>query len=513
MTSSIRFKSTSHSRLARPRLAGAVVASASVLALAAGLAVAGPADAAPGTRAPGGTAASSLTGGGVIRADDAAPTGWAAVDGVTNGGAGAPAENRYEVGTLAELKAALANHGEPKAPKIIYVRGTIDGNQTPDGRILGEQDYAPGYDINKYMSCFGPDGRTWSDQTFDYCRSMRQLRQTGSNNMKRQIEVSLPSNTTLMGLGNDAGFVGANIVILSATNVVVRNLSVEAPVDFFTTWSPDDGQGAWNARFDALSSVTSDHLWIDHVRLTDGRHPDSEAPIGFRGKPANRHDGLLDLKDGTDYVTISNSKLHNHDKTMLLGSGDEHVDKDGGKLRVSYIGNLMENIQQRGPRVRFGKVHVVNNYFVGSTDHQQYPMVSKAQGGSSYFLGAGYESRIFSEYNAFDYTGPGADASIMVSSYNGHRFSDTGSWFNGAPADLKSVARASYETNRAEALAEAELSGTPAPDWTAWDFTTDVGWHPADAYGYRAFTTPQAVRNHALHFTGPGVLRVDGPAS
>ncbi len=511
MTSSTRSKSTFRSRFTRVRLGG-TAASAAALALAAGLAVAAPANTAPGTIAPG-NEAPSMTGGGIIRPDDAAPTGWAAVDGVTNGGAGAPAENRYEVGTLAELKTVLANHSEPKAAKIIYVRGTIDGNQTLDGRILGEQDYAPGYDISKYMCCFGPEGKTWSDQTFAYCKSMRQLRQTGSNNMKRQIEVSLPSNTTLIGLGDDAGFIGANIVILSATNVVMRNLSVEAPVDFFTTWSPDDGDGAWNARFDAVSSVTSNHIWIDHVRLTDGRFPDSDAPMGFRGKPANRHDGLLDLKDGTDYVTISNSKLRNHDKTMLLGSGDEHVDKDGGKLRVSYIGNLMENIQQRGPRVRFGQVHVLNNYFVGSTDHPQYPMVSEAQGGSSYFLGAGYESRIFSEYNTFDYTGPGANESIMVSSYNGHRFSDTGSWFNGAPADLDAVARASYETNRVEALTEAELSGTPAQDWTAWDFTTDVGWDPADVYSYKTVTTPQAVRNHALHFTGTGVLRVEDPAS
>ncbi len=426
----------------------------------------------------------------------------------TNGGAGAPAENRYEVNTLAGLKAALANHGEPKAPKIVYINGTIDGNQTPDGRIMGEQDYAPGYDINKYMSCFGPEGKTWSDQTFEYCKKQRQLRQTGSNNMKRQIEVSLPSNTTVIGLGADSGFIGANIVILSATNVVMRNLSVEAPVDFFTSWSPDDGDGAWNARFDAVSSVTSDHLWIDHVRLTDGRFPDSEAPIGFGGKPANRHDGLLDLKDGTDYVTVSNSKLYNHDKTMLLGSGDEHVQKDAGKLKVSYIGNHFENIQQRGPRVRFGQVHVLNNYFVGSTDHAQYPMISEGQGGTSYFLGAGYDSRIFSERNAFDYTGPGAEESVMVSSYNGHRFHDEGSWFNGAESDLEAVAKSSFEQNRAEALAEGELSGTPAPDWSAWEFTTDVGWDPADAYSYKAFTTPQAVRNHALQFTGPGVLAV-----
>jgi pectate lyase len=479
------------------RRGAGVIAAASAFALAAGIAVAAPATAGP-----------APTGGGIIRPDDAAPTGWAAVGSGTNGGAGAPAESRYEVSTLAGLKAALTNNGEPKAPKIIYIKGTIDGNQTPEGRILGEQDYAPGYDINKYMSCFGPEGKVWSDQTFTYCKQQRQLRQTGSNNMKRQIEVSLPSNTTLIGLGTDSGFVGANIVILSATNVVMRNLTVEAPVDFFSTWSPDDGDGAWNARFDAVSSVTSDHLWIDHVRLTDGRYPDSEAPMGFRGKPANRHDGLLDLKDGTDFVTISNSKIHNHDKTMLLGSGDEHVGKDGGKLRVSYIGNHFENLQQRGPRVRFGQVHVVNNYFVGSTDHPQYPMISEGQGGSSYFLGAGYESRIFSEHNAFEYTGSGADESVMVSSYNGHRFSDTGSWFNGEETDLNTVAHASFEQNRAEALAEAELSGSPAPDWTGWDFTTDVGWDPAQVYSYKAFTTSQAVKNHALQFAGPGVLTV-----
>lgn len=481
-------------RLRRP---AGIAASAAAVALAAGLAVAAPATAGP-----------APTGGGVIKPDDAAPTGWAAVGRATDGGAGAPAESRYEVNSLAELKAALANNGQPTAPKIVYVNGTIDGNQTPDGRILGEQDYAPGYDINQYISCFGPGGKVWSDQTFEYCKKQRQLRQTGSNNMKRQIEVSLPSNTTLVGLGEDSGFVGANIVILSATNVVMRNLSVEAPVDFFSTWSPDDGNGAWNARFDAVSSVTSDHLWIDHVSLSDGRFPDSEAPKGPNGKPANRHDGLLDLKDGTDFVTISNSRLSNHDKTMLLGSGDEHVDKDGGKLRVSYIGNYFENLQQRAPRVRFGQVHVVNNYFSGSTDDPHYPLVSEAQGGSSYFLGAGYESRIFSERNAFEFTGPGADPSIMVSSYNGHRFSDTGSWYNGQPTDLNALAKASFEQNRAEALAEAEAGGVPAPDWTGWDFTTDVGWDPADVYSYKAFSTPQAVKNHALKFTGPGVLKV-----
>ena len=278
-----------------------------------------------------------------VSVHDSAPTGWASVGPGTNGGSDAPPENIHVVSTLAELKAATLNNGDPKAPKIIYVRGTINGNEAADGTVMGEQDYAPGYDIQKYMSCFLDNGKTWSDQAFPYCKQMRQLRQQGSNAMKRQIEVNLPSNTTLLGLDDAAGLVGANVIMHVASNVVIRNLSIESPVDWFTTWSPDDGDGAWNARFDCLSAVTSDHIWIDHVLLTDGRYPDSEAPSDFKNEPVIRHDGLLDLKDGTDFVTISNSQLRDHDKTSLLGSGDEHVDKDGGKLRVSFISNLFEN--------------------------------------------------------------------------------------------------------------------------------------------------------------------------
>ncbi|MBT2515084.1 pectate lyase [Arthrobacter sp. ISL-30] len=460
--------------------------------------------------APAGVADSGTTAGSsTASVHDAAPTGWAAVGPGTNGGSEAPPENIYVVSTLAELKAAAANHGAPTAPKVIYVRGTINGNEAADGRILGEQDYGPGYDIAKYMSCFLDGGRTWSDQAFGYCKRMRQLRQQGSNAMKRQIEVNLPSNTTLLGLGDDAGLIGANVVLHVASNVVIRNLSMEAPVDWFTSWSPDDGDGAWNARFDAFSAVTSDHIWIDHVLLSDGRFPDSEAPRGFRNEPVIRHDGLLDLKDGTDFVTISNSQLRDHDKTSLLGSGDEHVDKDGGKLRVSYISNLFQNTQQRGPRVRFGQVHMLNNYFVGSTVDPGYPMISEAQGGHSYFMGAGYESRIFSEYNAFDYTGPNADESIMVSSYNGHMFSDRGSWFNGEAADLEAIAGDSFEKHKAEAIAEAEAAGTPAPDWTQHSFTSDVGWDPAVEYRYQALKSPSAVRNAVLNFSGPGVIKVE----
>ncbi|WP_224166774.1 pectate lyase [Arthrobacter sp. StoSoilA2] len=494
-----------HSRFPnRPlRRLPATVAAVAGIALAATLASAPPSSAEP----------VDLHGSPTVSIHDSAPTGWASVGSTpagpgTNGGSDAPSENVHVVSTLAELKAATLNNGDPKAPKIIYIRGTINGNEAPDGKILGEQDYAPGYNIQKYMSCFLDNGKTWSDQAFPYCKQMRQLRQQGSNAMKRQIEVNLPSNTTLLGLDDDSGLVGANVIMNVASNVVIRNLSIESPVDWFTTWSPDDGDGAWNARFDCLSAVTSDHIWIDHVLVTDGRYPDSEAPKDFKNEPVIRHDGLLDLKDGTDFVTISNSQLKDHDKTSLLGSGDEHVDKDGGKLRVSFISNLFENTQQRGPRVRFGQVHVLNNYFVGSSKDPDYPMISQEQGGTSYFIGAGYDSRIFSEYNAFDYSGPEADESITVTSYNGNMFSDTGSWFNGEPVNLEAIAQDSFDERKAEAVAAAAESGTDVPEWAQRDFTSDVGWSPSDNYEYRTLKSPDAVRKAVLNFSGPGVIKV-----
>lgn len=412
-------------------------------------------------------------------ASQAAPTGWATANGGTDGGAGAPASSTYVVSTRAELLAALDNGGQRTAPKIIYVDGVIDGNERADGTLMGEQDYAPGYDIQKYLSCFTEAG--WSDQTHDYCGDQRRKRQTGSNNMKRQIELSVPSETTILGLGKNAEIRGATVMLHLAHDVVIRNLTVEAPRDFFTSWDPGDGEkGAWNARFDAVSSVTSTNIWLDHVRLTDGRFPDSSAPIGPSDKPVNFHDGLFDIKDGTDFVTLSNSRVENHDKAMLFGSGDGNWDTDRGKLRATIVRNYFDGVTQRSPRVRFGQVHVVNNYFRADVEDA----VSPIRPGAGYFIGVGVESQVVSERNVFEYVGPGADASIAVSGFGG-AFVDEGSWFGTRPVDLSAT--------------------LPA------DITWGVSWDPADVYDYRALRTPWTVKAYGAHLTGPGILPVRAP--
>jgi pectate lyase len=376
------------------------------------------------------------------------------------------------VHTRAQLKEALANRGDPTAAKVIRVVGAIIGAQTDGGAILGEQDYAPGYDLGRYMSCFGDDGTAWSDTRYDYCKQQRTLRQTGSNAEKAQIQLTVPANTTLVGEGRGAALLGVYLSVNTGTNIVLRNLTLEAPVDHFTTWSPDDGaQGAWNARFDAMSVVTGRNIRVDHCTFTDGRFPDRTAPVGFHGKPVQRHDGLLDIEDGSDFLTVSDSRFTGHDKAILIGSGDGRGERDRGHLKVTFARNLFTDIVQRGPRVRFGQVHVVNNVYRGHPE------------ATLYALGVGVESAIFSEHNVFDY--PEGEPALVLARYSGEHFTDTGSWFDGRSADLNAVA-------------------------AGLGLTGDVGWDPADAYPYQPLTSRPEVEEYVLRHAGAGTTEAPG---
>ncbi|MCZ9338314.1 pectate lyase, partial [Streptomyces sp. TRM76130] len=70
----------------------------------------------------------------------------------------------------------------------------------------------------------GADGATWSDTRHDYCEQQRRLRQTGSNNEKAQIQLTVESNTTLVGTGDGASLLGVFLTVNTGTNIVVRNL-------------------------------------------------------------------------------------------------------------------------------------------------------------------------------------------------------------------------------------------------------------------------------------------------
>jgi pectate lyase len=94
------------------------------------------------------------------------------------------------------------------------------------------------------------------------------------------------------------------------------------------------------------------------------------ANSGIQGGGGIDVDGALDIKRGSDFITVSWNKVQNHDKSMLLGHSDDNGSQDRGHLRVSYHHNWFAGSTQRHPRVRFGNpVHVYNNYYQGVTSY------------------------------------------------------------------------------------------------------------------------------------------------
>lgn len=110
------------------------------------------------------------------------------------------------------------------------------------------------------------------------------------------------------------------------------------------------------------------------------------------------HDGALDVKHGSDFVTVSNNRFELHEKNNLIGSSDSKA-TDEGHLTVTFNNNHCLNVAGRAPRVRFGKVHIYNNYFEGTRSHPVYK--------HQYSIGVAYKAKVISTNTAFEIAGAG----------------------------------------------------------------------------------------------------------
>jgi uncharacterized repeat protein (TIGR02543 family) len=156
------------------------------------------------------------------------------------------------------------------------------------------------------------------------------------------------------------------------SNIIFRNLTFEGPGAY-------DTDGNDNMTVDACTNVL-----IDHCEFRDGL------------------DGNLDIKNASDYVSVTWCKFaynkapipggsggsDDHRFSNLFGSGDGATG-DRGKLRITLQNCWWaQGCKARMPRVRFGKVHVVNNFF-NSTVASQCVM-------------AGFEADLLVESNVFE---------------------------------------------------------------------------------------------------------------
>jgi len=151
------------------------------------------------------------------------------------------------------------------------------------------------------------------------------------------------SNKTIEGI--TGGVIRGGLEIVGSSEVPVRNIIVRG----LSVAGNNCNGGCEDV--DAITVRQTQYLWIDHCDLSDG------------------DDGNLDITQESDFVTVSWNRFSYTDpdkaarSSNLVGGSDEDVE-DADNLRVTFHHNWWDaNVDQAMPRIRFGQVHVFNNYY------------------------------------------------------------------------------------------------------------------------------------------------------
>ncbi|MGA2916833.1 MAG: hypothetical protein ABSE89_12485 [Sedimentisphaerales bacterium] len=173
--------------------------------------------------------------------------------------------------------------------------------------------------------------------------------------------VKIQSNKTIKGISPGTTITGRLGFRDDANNIIIERLNITNPV-----YDEKDG-------ISVKDRITN--LFITHCTVYDCC------------------DGQIDITEASDYVTVSWCKFyynnaHDHRFVNLIGASDSATG-DAGKLHVTMHHNWWSTLcKERMPRVRFGKVHVYNNYYDCS--------------GNSYCVGVGNDCNILLEGNYFN---------------------------------------------------------------------------------------------------------------
>jgi pectate lyase len=145
------------------------------------------------------------------------------------------------------------------------------------------------------------------------------------------------SNKTIQGADSNATINGDLRLGAGVRNVIIRYLNITNPSGV------GDGDGV--TIIDGANNIV-----VSHCTFTDCA------------------DGELDITNGSDSVTVSWCRFRyvnqtTHRNVNLVGSSDTRTD-DLGFLHVTFHHCWYEQLcTERMPSVRFGRVHVYNNYF------------------------------------------------------------------------------------------------------------------------------------------------------
>lgn len=171
--------------------------------------------------------------------------------------------------------------------------------------------------------------------------------------------ISVNSNKTLLGVGS-AGFLdGVGLSISSKRNIIIQNIKITLTSitdrSDPAVYDPDGDEGRPQIIVNGGDCISihgsSSNVWIDHCEF-------------YQVDPATQtnqdlYDGLIDVKNGSQYITISWNYMHDHHKTHLVGSSDS----DNSDRKITFHHNHYRNVKDRLPSYRFGSAHIFNNYY------------------------------------------------------------------------------------------------------------------------------------------------------
>jgi pectate lyase len=229
-------------------------------------------------------------------------------------------------------------------------------------------------------------------------------------------DLRVGSNKTLIGMNNNVTINGG-IRLSGVSNVIIQNLKINARSS--------------GAAGDGMNIQNSHHIWVDHCEIWD-------AP-----------DGNLDITNGANYITVSWTKFwyssnppdNGHRFSNLIGAGDD-VTSDENALNITWHHNWWaERVHERMPRIRFGDVHVFNNYFSSS--------------GNNYCIRAGFHAKVVVENNYFQGVGTTRTRSTRTTARR--RWSRTAT-STATPADL--ARRAARPSPRRTATRSTRRTGS-----------------------------------------------------
>ena len=175
-------------------------------------------------------------------------------------------------------------------------------------------------------------------------------------------EIKIGSNKTLIGTNDLAHIEGIKVAIDGSRNVIIKN------VTFSKVLGADEIEINGGAR----------NVWIDHCELfTDRDHDDYE----------DYYDGLLDIKNESSFITVSWCYLHDHNKSVLISSGDKSF--QDSVQRITFHHNYFYNCNSRLPSIRFGQAHIFNNFYEDNSTAVNTRMNACVRVEKNYFLNSG----------------------------------------------------------------------------------------------------------------------------